>query len=157
NLTRLGVGWSNSHQAYTFPMTNPAGRVVGIRLRMPDGRKLAIRGSRAGLHVPDSPAFLPGGRLLVAEGPTDCAALLDVGFPAVVGRYSCLGDLRLLSELARLWRPGDVVIVADADEPGRRGADALAAALLCHAPTVRVVVPPGGVKDVRDYLRSGGT
>jgi hypothetical protein len=157
SLTALGVGWSAAHRGYTFPMTEAGGRVVGIRLRGPDGRKWAVRGSKAGLHIPAGPPFRPGGQLLIAEGPTDCAALLDLGFPAAVGRYSCQGDLRLLAALARQWRPGEAVIVADADEPGRRGADSLASVLVCYAPAVRVIEPPGGVKDVRDYLRTGGT
>jgi hypothetical protein len=54
-------------------------------------------------------------------------------------------------------RPADVVIVADGDEPGRRGSDHLASALLAYVPTVRVIVPPAGIKDARDWLRAGGT
>jgi hypothetical protein len=157
SLAALGVGWSAGHGAYSFPMADAGGRVVGIRLRRPSGAKFAVSGSRAGLHVPAGPPFRPGGRLLVAEGPTDCAALLDTGFAGVVGRYSCLGDLRLLTDLARRWRPGEAVVVADADGPGRRGADALASALLPYCPAVRVVEPPGGAKDARDFVRAGGT
>lgn len=155
SLKALGVGWAARYRAYSFPMRDASGQVVGVRLRKPDGFKFAVRGSRAGLHIPAGPAFHPGGRLLVAEGPTDCAALLDLGFAAAVGRYSCLGDLRLLAELAKAWRPGEVVVAADSDGPGRRGADTLASILVCYCPTVRVVVPPR-VKDVRDYLRAGG-
>jgi hypothetical protein len=157
SLTALGVGWSAARGAYTFPMQDAGGRVVGVRLRGPGGRKWAVRGSKAGLHIPAGPPFRPDGQLLIAEGPTDCAALLDLGVPAAVGRYSCQGDLRLLAALARLWRPGEAVIVADADEPGRRGADNLASALVCYCPAVRVIVPPGGAKDARDFLRAGGT
>ena len=157
SLIALGTGWSEGHGAYSFPMVDDGGTVVGIRLRRPDSGKFAVRGSKAGLHVPAGPAFSPGERLLLAEGPTDCAALLDLGFPAAVGRYSCLGDLRLLAGMARRWRPGDVVIVADADEAGQRGADNLASVLVCYCPAVRVIVPPNGVKDVRDFVRAGGT
>jgi hypothetical protein len=42
SLAALGVGWSADHLAWSFPMTDPAtGRVVGIRLRAPDGAKFA--------------------------------------------------------------------------------------------------------------------
>jgi hypothetical protein len=156
SLAALGAGWSESHGAYSFPMLDYDGRAVGIRLRRPDGTKFAVRGGREGLFLPPS-AAAPGERLLVCEGPTDAAALLDLGYGHVAGRPSCTGGVKLLCELARRRRPGAVVVVADADEPGRRGADNLASVLICYTPAVRVIVPPGGVKDARAYLRSGGT
>jgi hypothetical protein len=155
SLTALGVGWSSTHDAFSFPMADADGRVVGVRLRRPDGTKFAVRGGREALFLPPAPPS-PSERLLVCEGPTDAAALLDLGYGHVVGRPSCTGGVRLLCELARRRRPRDVVIVADADEPGRRGAGALATELVLYAP-VLVVVPPGGAKDVRDYLKAGGT
>jgi hypothetical protein len=155
-LTALGVGWSAGHDAFSFPMSDCDGRTVGIRLRRPDGTKYAVRGGREGLFLPPAPEST-GERLLICEGPTDAAALLDLGYGHVAGRPSCTGGVRLLCELARRRRPGDVVIVADADDPGRRGADALAGALVCYTPAVRVIVPPGGAKDARNYLKGGGT
>jgi phage/plasmid primase-like uncharacterized protein len=155
SLSALGVGWSAGHGAYSFPMADAGGGIVGIRLRRPDGTKFAVRGGREGLFLPPAPEST-GERLLICEGPTDAAALLDLGYGHVAGRPSCTGGVRLLCELVRRRRPGDVVIVADADEPGRRGADGLAAELVRYAP-VRVIVPPGGAKDVRDFVRGGGT
>jgi hypothetical protein len=177
SLTVLGVGWSAGHDAYSLPMADTDGRVVGIRLRRPDGAKFAVRGGREGLFLPVPSgsdgalsasracarvrmlAFpnVMGMRLLICEGPTDAAALLDLGYGRVVGRPSCTGGVKLLGELVRQRRPADVVIVADADEAGRHGADNLAGVLVCYCPKVRVIVPPGGVKDARDYLRAGGT
>jgi hypothetical protein len=178
SLASLGVGWSETHDAYSFPMLDPGGVVVGIRLRRPDGAKYAVRGGRDGLFLPAGPGpgqtvfasracaharegtagpDAPGGRLLVCEGPTDAAALLDLGFRHVAGRPSCTGGVRLLCELVRRRRPDEVVVVADADEPGRRGADSLASVLVRYSAALRVVAPPGGVKDVRDFLRAGGT
>jgi hypothetical protein len=155
SLAALGVGWSDDHSAYAFPMNGYDGRTVGIRLRRLDGAKFAVRGGREGLFLPAAPVSACE-QLLICEGPTDAAALLDLKYEHVVGRPSCTGGVRLLGDLARRRRPRDVVIVADADEPGRRGADALAAELVRYAP-VRVIVPPGGAKDVRDYLKAGGT
>jgi DNA primase len=127
---------------------------MGIRLRLPNGGKLSVRGGHEGLFVPN---FLkPRGRLLVAEGPTDTAALLDLGFSAV-GRPSCTGGVKLLVELVQQHRPGGVVIVADADAPGRRGAERLAAVLVAYCRKVRIIMPPDGVKDMRDWKRRGAT
>jgi hypothetical protein len=41
SLRQLGVGWSAEHRAWSFPMTDGRGNVVGIRLRTPRGRKFA--------------------------------------------------------------------------------------------------------------------
>ncbi|HEX4589723.1 MAG TPA: toprim domain-containing protein [Gemmataceae bacterium] len=141
--------------AYAFPMSDAKGRVVGIRLRRPDGIKLAVRGGREGLFLPTVPSKVEK-RLLICEGPTDAAALLDLGYSYVVGRPSCTGGVKLLVQLAQKRRWPEAVIVADADEPGRRGADSLASLLVCYVPEVRVIVPPGDVKDVRDFLKGSG-
>jgi hypothetical protein len=156
SLCRFGIGWSEEHRAWVFPMFDPIGNVLRIRLRYPNGCKLAVRESNVGLHIPTGITFCPSERLILAEGPTDAAALLDMGFRSVVGKYSCLGNLPLLTELTRLWRPRDVVIVADGNESGRRGANNLASVLVAYGPAVRVIEPPEGVKDVRDWLRTGG-
>jgi hypothetical protein len=153
-LTVLGVGWSVQYRAWSFPMVNPAGAVLGIRLRRPDGSKFAVKGGKEGLFLPATVST--DTRLLVCEGPTDTAALLDLGFGAVVGRPSCTGGIKLLVELIQQRQPDDVVIVADGDKPGRRGADNLATVLVAYAPLVRVVLPRR-YKDVREFLQAGGT
>ncbi|HEX8916274.1 MAG TPA: toprim domain-containing protein [Humisphaera sp.] len=154
-LRRLEVGWAKAYDAWSFPMFDADHRVVGIRLRRPNGRKFAVRGGREGLFVPTGlPTGIP--RLLVAEGPTDTAAILGLGFEAV-GRSSCTGGAKLLVTLARGRRVREVVIVADADEPGRRGAESLATALLPYVDVVRVIVPPDGIKDARAWVRAGAS
>jgi hypothetical protein len=154
SLARLGVGWSPAHNAWSFPMRDAGGRILGIRLRASGGRKYSVRGGKEGLFLPSNSA---GNSLLVAEGPTDAAALLDMGFPFVVGRPSCTGGLKLLVELAGRHRANDVTVVADADEPGRRGSENLAVVLAVYVPAVRVIMPPEGIKDTREWLRRGGT
>ena len=104
SLRRLGVGWSAKNRAWAFPMSNAAGDVLGIRLRLPGGKKLSVKGGQ-GRAVFISPRASTGrhGLLLIAEGPTDTAALLDLGFSAV-GRPSCTGGVKLLVELVRKHR-----------------------------------------------------
>jgi hypothetical protein len=156
SLNRLAIGWSSDHEAWSFPMTDPGGNVRGIRVRRPNGFKFSVTGGKEGL-------FLPAGTeadsslLLVCEGPTDAAALLEMGFANVVGRPSCTGGNKLLVDLVRKGRPPEVVVVSDGDEPGRRGADNLASVLVAYVPAVRVIAPPAGVKDARDWFRAGAT
>ncbi|MCY2929852.1 MAG: hypothetical protein NTV86_10235 [Planctomycetota bacterium] len=135
-------------------MSDDSGKVLGIRLRFPDGRKLAVPGGREGLFIPQGLAY--SGPLLVAEGPTDTAALLDLGYEAI-GRPCCTGGVGHCIEIVRGHQPLAVVIVADADAPGQRGAEALATAILPYAASVRVIQPPEGVKDAREWKRVGGT
>jgi len=156
SLCQFGVGWSAEHRAWSFPMADAGGAVLGIRLRRPNGFKFSVTGGREGLFLPSTARdSIPP--LCICEGPTDAAALLDMGFPNVAGRPSRTGGIKLLVELVRGRRPSEVVIVADGDEPGRRGANNLASALVAYAPAVRVIAPPGGVKDLREWLRTGGT
>jgi DNA primase len=152
SLRRLSVGWSPKHRAWSFPMSNAAGDVLGIRLRLPGGRKLSVKGGKEGLFLPEG--IDAGGPLLVCEGPTDTAALLDLGFN-VVGRPSCTGGVKLLVELVRKHRPEGVVIVADADAPGQRGAERLAAVLLAYSASVRIIAPPAPIKDARAWRQGG--
>jgi len=154
SLGRLRVGWDARRGAWTFPMVDHAGHVLGVRLRFPDGRKLSVTGGHEGLFIPDGLDY--SRPLVIAEGPTDCAGLLDMGFPSI-GRPSCSSGVRHCIELVRAHWPLDVVVMADSDPPGRRGAESLAIALLPYARSVRVICPPDGIKDARAWKLAGAT
>ncbi len=154
SLTRLGIGWSGKHRAWAFPMQNAGGNVLGIRLRLPGGEKLSVKGGREGLFIPkDIGNYVP---LLICEGPTDTAALLDLNFLAI-GRPSCSGGTKLIVYFIQKVKPPNVVIVADADTPGQRGAENLAAVLVSYCKAVRIISPPTGVKDARQWKQYGAT
>jgi len=154
SLSRLCIGWSAHHRAWAFSMSNAAGNLLGIRLRLVGGKKLSVKGGHEGLFIPGG--IDAHGLLLIAEGPTDTAALLDLGFN-VVGRPSCSGGAKLLVEVVRRLRPSGVVVVADGDAPGQRGAENLAAVLVAYCPVVRIITPPTGIKDMRVWKRHGAT
>ena len=156
SLRRLGVGWSAEHSAWAFPMTNHFGTVLGIRLRLLSGRKLSIKGGHDGLFIPADIDLSPASTLLVCEGPTDTAAVLDLGFSAL-GRPSCSGGGRLLIDLVKRHVIGSVVVLADRDTPGQRGADRIASHLALFCPSVRVIAPPDGINDARAWKTAGGT
>jgi hypothetical protein len=157
SLEALHVGYSVQHRAYSFPMTGEHRRVCGIRLRTDDGRKFSVKGGKEGLFIPsgvgpDCP-FGGGGELVICEGPTDCAALFDLDMN-VIGRPSCSGGAGLIVDLVQDWHPDEVSIIADADAPGQRGARYLAARLVGYVPNgVRIVTPPSGAKDAREWSR----
>jgi len=129
-------------------------QMIGIRLRSSSGRKWAVRGSKAGLFWPDGVPAEMRSEIVICEGPTDAAAILDLGFDAI-GRPSCSGGADLIAALLA-EDSKDVIILADADGPGLSGAKRLAKDLLKVARSVRIIRPHRG-KDARDWIASGVT
>ena len=82
-LKAMNVGWDGSRSRYTFPMLNDAGTVVGIRTRERGGKR-SVTGSD-GNGVFFVPKMLNSKHLLICEGPTDVAALIDSGFGSSIG------------------------------------------------------------------------
>jgi phage/plasmid primase-like uncharacterized protein len=148
SLTALGVVWSGQHQGWLWPMRNDAGTMTGLRVRTEDGDKWAVKGSTAGIFLP---SLTPQARVYAVEGGTDCAALLTLGLYAV-GRHACLGQEEMLARFLVRIGARECVVVADADEPGQRGAEKLLAALSVPA---CIITPPA--KDVRAAVRNGMT
>ena len=147
SLERLNVGWDG--KAHTFPMSNDFGKIIGIRRRFPSGQKVSVKGGRSGLFIPRE--LSANGILLVCEGVTDTAAALDLAFPAI-GRPSCNSKVEMTANLAR---GRTVVIVSDNDKVGQTGSKRFARVLSLFCPSVKIVYPPGGSKDLRQWLKAG--
>jgi hypothetical protein len=154
SLLSLGVGWEAGRRAYTFPMLDDAGRVVGYRTRHDGGGKRCVPGGRLGLFVPAGVLAMlnaadPPDVLLVCEGESDAAAAADLGAFAIA-RPGCDACEELVSAFVRRLRPARVVLAADNDGPGRRGADKLARRLAAAGLAARMLVL-GGAKDLRAW------
>jgi hypothetical protein len=180
-LMRLSVGWIDSNRvqdecgqwidaggAWTFPeragqsiaLGNDPGPIIGIMRRFEDPRfgKRVIAGSLRGLYVPYDWQSLAD-PILIPEGASDVAAIISTGRRAI-GRPSATGGVEHLAEILRC-RGNTVVVLGENDRkpngswPGREGmthvADALAERL--HRP-IKQQLPPTGLKDARDFLRS---
>lgn len=150
-LKDVGIGWCAPQQAYTFPMSNQNMEIVGIRTRHLDGSKRAIKGSRQGIFMTFADARIFQDPIVVCEGPTDTAALLQLGFNAI-GRPSALGGREILLDILK---DREVVIVSDNDGAGRKGAEDLARSLDRTASSTIVIEPPA--KDARAWLKDGAT
>ena len=146
SLDQMMIGFSETNKAYAFPMLRSGNRFLGIRFRAKNGSKFAAKGSKQGLFVPSSFTLSRG--IIICEGPTDTAAMLDIGFNAV-GRASCNSGERLIKEIVQ---DNPIAILADADEAGRIGARRLAK-IIPHS----VIIEPDGCKDARDWVASGVT
>jgi hypothetical protein len=175
-IRRMNVGFSAFYNAWTFPMRDGDGNVVGIRLREVMGsRKWSVPGSNDGLFYDPSLEIgkteshgLKSRELVVCEGPTDCIAAYEIGLPCV-GRSSCMTGAAHLRALCKRLRVQCVTIVTDNDtsktrlaysscgapmrarsRPGQDGAERLARDLGLN---YRLVTPP--VKDLRDWVYAG--
>lgn len=159
SLRALGCAYAAPHRAWGFPMVNGTGNVVGVRLRAETGAKWSVRGGHEGIFLPNMPAKPTA---TIAEGPTDAAALLDLGRFGI-GRPSATGGIAVLSATCARLRIRRAEIIADNDEdkvrpdgqrwnPGLDGAQRLADEI--GVPCCVVVLP---CKDCREALQLGMT
>jgi len=172
-LYAIEMGWDGG--AYTFPVRNSDDQIIGIQRRFPDGTKAMVSGSKLGIFIPrlnwsnlmndDCPLF-------ICEGVSDLATALDMGLYAI-GRANCQTGKGYIIKFCIKKRPQRVVIIADNDEakirpdgsvyyPGQEGAKALGLHLsqghklfTVTRPDIKVVVPPTGIKDLRQWREKG--
>lgn len=147
SIASVGAAWAAPHNAWAFPMCDGYGEVIGIRLRNERG-KFAVGGSRQGIFIASLPAQET---LFVCEGPTDTAAMIDIGLFAVGRPNCCCGGLEVRA-FARRNKCKRAVIISDNDKPGLDGAHKVGNELRMP---FAVYVPPA--KDVREFIRLGGT
>lgn len=134
---------------------NAAGEVIGTAYRDANGGKTFAPGGKRGLIVAwplDRYAGTSAANpVFVCEGASDTAALLGLSLDAVgVPMAGQCGEM-----LSELLAGRHVVIVADADQTGRRGAAKIATALVSVCASVRIIEPPEGVKDARAAVIAG--
>lgn len=142
-------------QRWAITERNAQGEVIGTAYRLPDGSKDFGKGGKRGLILPWPLGAYAGSTerepVYIAEGASDTAALLGLGLDAVgVPMAGQCGAM-----LAELLAGRHAVIVADADDAGRRGAAKLVRALNKSCASVRIIEPPSGAKDVRAAVIAG--
>jgi phage/plasmid primase-like uncharacterized protein len=150
SLTKLNIGWDG--RAYTFPMSDTRGRIIGIRRRFPNGHKVSVRDSRTGLFIPSQRTVSEP--VLVCEGTTDTAAAIDLGFNTI-GRPNCNSLIKMTALAVKNYE--EIVIVADNDTAGKTGAEKLADYLAVRCQKVKIICPPEWIKDLRQWLGKGLT
>ena len=155
SLVKIRIGWAARHRSYTFPILDWSGKCVGIRTRSEDGcSKKSIYGSDGnGLFF--VPRSLGSQYLLICEGPTDTASLVDCGFASSIGLPSCSGGTDNAIRLVKHLEPESLLLIPDNDTAGRTGFERLANALLkSRAITldrIDICIPPDGCKDIREW------
>jgi hypothetical protein len=153
---------------WASPEVDGDGRVIGHATRaltehVEDGKRKVAKGTLTGGHRGLTvPGDLPGrvDRLYAVEGLTDAAVLRSFGLHAV-GRPSASDGTWHLVGLAKRLRVRELVLVGEHDRkpdgswPGYDGPRGVAQEVERALPsvTVRLVLPPHGLKDARAWLR----
>jgi len=172
-LDAIGAGWAsaddlkrwragfagdseNPTSACSFPERDGNGRIVGLSLRAPDGRKGSPRSAKRGLIVPSKLATRAD-PVVIVEGASDCAALETLCL-ACVGRPSNAGGA---DDLAAMLDGHEIIVCGERDQksdgswPGRDGAKLVARRLASErGEPVRWALPPESHKDVRAWLEA---
>lgn len=155
------------HIVATYDYTDADGTLVyqvvrfdpkDFRQRRPDGNGdwiWNLRGvDRVLYHLPDVQAAIAAGDTIwIAEGEKDADTLRAQGVTATTNPQ---GAGKWNPAYTRQLHGAEVVIVADADDPGRAHARAVENALHDVA-TVQAVVEPAHGKDATTHIASGGT
>lgn len=161
-LRSLQVGYNGFDQTFTFPERDGTGKVIGILRRYSDGRKRRITGSKNGLCLAD--AWDNGcGPVLLVEGPTDTAALMNLGCSAIGRPSNRGGEVHLATLLSEFPEERPIIVLGDSDQkasglwPGQEGAIHTASGLAKRLEReIFWALPPDQVKDAREWLIAHG-
>jgi hypothetical protein len=148
-LNRFAPAWNANKEAWIYPMRDEAMKMIGMRVRLPDGKKISVTGSATGLFLSDIPVQPT---VVVCEGVTDSVAALQMGYYSV-GRPSCSACAEMLLKFLGLHHVKNVIIIPDNDTPGLTGADSFVKRL--KKIKWLMWIPPA--KDLRRFLSMGGT
>jgi 5S rRNA maturation endonuclease (ribonuclease M5) len=150
-LKRHKIGWDG--YAYTLPIYQENGFLIGFRRKIPGGDTISKKGSQAGLfNVECLKAASYGVIIYICEGEWDAMALEAQGYEYVVG---VPGAFTFMKEWLHLFKDRHVVILYDADQTGQSRSKVVAKMLTGFALSVKNVdlskILSRG-KDVRDFF-----
>lgn len=92
--------------------------------------------------------------ILITEGASDVAAAMDIGFVAI-GRSNSTGGL---DKLTSLVAGRDIIVLGENDAgAGREGMEKTFEVLQPHAKSAIKLMPPNGIKDLRQWVTRGLT
>lgn len=166
-LLRMGYGEDGHGQFASFPMRNSKLEIVGLSRRYSDGSKLSGFGMQVGVFCELEWSKRPG-PVLIVEGASDVAAAISMGLPAL-GRFNNMAGAELIGPMLG-GRPAFVIGEND-EKPDKRGtpkgckADCSgclqcfpgreAAKVVAKKINRPWVMPPAGLKDIREVVSAG--
>ena len=125
-----------------------------FRQRRPDGRGgwvWNLKGTRRVLYrLPD---VLKAKSVLIVEGEKDCETARQMG---LVATCNAGGAGKWREEYSDSLRGKRIAVLADADDPGRKHAQQVAASLFGRVESLKLLELPGA-KDLTEWVEKGGT
>jgi 5S rRNA maturation endonuclease (ribonuclease M5) len=155
----FGPRWCESKKCYLFPMWDGIDNLIGIQERYLTGEKKATAGSKLGLFIPTF-NFRQTKGLIITEGVSDAIVLSNSCRLPIIARPSCsTGTSHIRDFLNVHTNIKTVVIIADNDEVGIRGAQDLRDVLKDNIKylNLTVLAPFRGSKDVRELRNNNPT
>ena len=123
-----------------------------------DGWSWSTKGvRRVPYRLPELCEADPERRVFVVEGEKDADALAELGELATCNAGGAGKWTQVAATARKVLEGRSVCIIADADVPGRKHADEVAASLHGVTLAVRVIEMPPPHNDVSDFLAAGGT
>jgi len=172
-LDCFDVGFSSHHILNTttpdsliLPMYNSAGKIIGLQSRGIEGNKKFLKNSNIGVFLGPQPlGQIRPYKMVICEGFSDTATAYSLlrpedgsGFSIYVGRPNCTGgNLTIYDILDRLPAIQKVVFICDRDKVGFEGALKCALGMKDKVDYLKMIVPPEGIKDLREWKRKGLT
>lgn len=156
-------GWFNA-PSLLIPYFSVDGELVNLQARYLGSEKKPRfqfpKGARTIIfNAPQLAQLAPGDHLCIAEGVSDCLAMLSAGYKAIAVPSATLltyDDRRLISEAAaRIGGKLEIDIWPDNDRAGSELANQLALFATNIGITLHQHKLPEGCKDFGDYWRSG--
>jgi 5S rRNA maturation endonuclease (ribonuclease M5) len=151
------IGWNG--KAWTFPVWGERLQITGMQVRFPDGVKCSVTGTQVGVFVPKT-IMAHNGIIGVAEGLSDAMAACELGIKTVGKWNSDNPHETLLTLIIEKFKPSKgILIFADNDDPGQKGAAELRRLLKTYLPNLhqKTITPPQGIKDIREWRTKGLT
>jgi len=148
-LKLMDIGWDG--ESHTFPVYKNRKTMIGIQRIFEDNSKKLVHGSRMGIFIPFSYTYTKN-YTVITEGVSDTAMAVDLNLN-VIGRLSanCCEDI--ITNIFRnlLVKDRIILILADNDEAGKKGAIKLATHLKPYSEYVKIVPSQKG-GDLREWV-----
>lgn len=148
--------------ALTIPAHDENHVPIGIQRRFIDGTKRMVKGGRVGIFRPWFPPYRKTPAYMICEGFSDTATAseLDWSYFHCIGKMNCnSGNDIIVKMLQREKGRAEVVLISDRDKDdvGVQGAINTAVAISDYCWSIKLIVPPPGIKDLREWRKDGLT